>query len=241
MNQTIETLQGHASVRHFSDQPLTDAQREAILLAARQTSSSSFMQLVSIVRVTDPALRAQLVPLCGEQPHVATSAEFWVFCADFYRNQQIAPDAKLGFAEQLLAGTVDAALMAQNTLTAAESLGLGGVFIGGLRNHPVEVTALLDLPRHVLPLFGLCLGWPQHPSQHKPRLPLSMLVHENRYPHQLDSAALADYDNTMRQYYASRSSHTKDQDWSGQVRAILGKESRPFMLEFLHAQGFVTR
>ncbi len=241
MNQTIETLQGHASVRHFTDQPLTDEQRTAILLAARQASSSTFLQLASIIRVTDPAVRAQLVPLCGDQAHVAQSAEFWVFCADFYRNQQVAPDAKLGFAEQLLTGTVDAALMAQNALVAAESLGLGGVYIGGLRNHPAEVTALLDLPRHVLPLFGMCLGWPAHPSQQKPRLPLSMLVHENRYPHQLDQAALAEYDATMRQYYASRSSHTKDQDWSGQVRAILSKESRPFMLGFLHAQGFITR
>lgn len=65
-----------------------------------------------------------------------------------------------GLAEQLLLGVVDTAMMAQNALTAAESLGLGGVFIGGLRNNIEPVTELLKLPQHVLPLFGLCLGWP---------------------------------------------------------------------------------
>lgn len=63
-------------------------------------------------------------------------------------------------AEQLLLGCVDTALMGQNALVAAESLGLGGVFIGGIRNHIADVTSLLALPQQVLPLFGLCLGYP---------------------------------------------------------------------------------
>ena len=81
-----------------------------------------------------------------------------MFCADFNRHLQICPDAQLGLAEQLLLGVVDTAMMAQNALTAAESLGLGGVYIGGLRNNIEAVTELLKLPQHVLPLFGLCLA-----------------------------------------------------------------------------------
>jgi len=63
-------------------------------------------------------------------------------------------------AVQLLLGVVDTAMLAQNAITAAESLGLGGVYIGGIRNSIEAVTELLQLPKHVLPLFGLCLGWP---------------------------------------------------------------------------------
>jgi nitroreductase len=74
--------------------------------------------------VTDPALRQQLVTLTGGQQHVAEAAEFWVFCADFNRHLQICPQAQLGLAEQLLLGVVDTAMMAQNAMTAAESLGL---------------------------------------------------------------------------------------------------------------------
>lgn len=240
MNSTIETLQAHASVRAFTTQTISDAQRHAILASARQTSSSSFLQMVTIIRITDAALRLRLAALAGEQAYVASAAEFWVFCADLNRNQQIAPEAKLGFAEQLLMGAIDTALMAQNALTAAESLGLGGVFIGGLRNNPGEVTAALDLPRHVLPLLGLCLGYPAAPAEQKPRLPEELVVHENHYQ-KLDPHLLEQYDARMLDYYSARSSNSKQQNWSGQIRAILSKESRPFMLDYLHAQGFITR
>ena len=66
MNSTIETLMRHASVREFTSQGVSDSQREAILMAARATSSSSFLQLVSIIRVTDGELRAQLAHLAGD-------------------------------------------------------------------------------------------------------------------------------------------------------------------------------
>lgn len=158
MTPTIELLRSHRSIRHFTDAPVSDEQRAEIIASAQAASTSSFLQCTSIIRITDPALRERLVPLTGGQQHVAQAAEFWVFCADFNRHLQICPQAQLGLAEQLLIGVVDTALLAQNALTAAESLGLGGVYIGGLRNSIEAVTELLELPQHVLPLFGLCLG-----------------------------------------------------------------------------------
>lgn len=196
MTPTIELICGHRSIRHFTDEPISEAQREAIINSARATSSSSFLQCSSIIRITDKALREELVTLTGGQKHVAQAAEFWVFCADFNRHLQICPDAQLGLAEQLLLGVVDTAMMAQNALTAAESLGLGGVYIGGLRNNIEAVTELLKLPQHVLPLFGLCLGWPADNPDLKPRLPASILVHENSYQ-PLDKDALAQYDEQL--------------------------------------------
>lgn len=196
MTPTIELICGHRSIRHFTDEPISEAQREAIINSARATSSSSFLQCSSIIRITDKALREELVTLTGGQKHVAQAAEFWVFCADFNRHLQICPDAQLGLAEQLLLGVVDTAMMAQNALIAAESLGLGGVYIGGLRNNIEAVTKLLKLPQHVLPLFGLCLGWPADNPDLKPRLPASILVHENSYQ-PLDKGALAQYDEQL--------------------------------------------
>ena len=76
MTPTIELLCSHRSIRHFTDQPITDAQREAIFAGARAASSSSFLQCSSIIRVTDPALREKLVPLTGGQKHVAHAPEF---------------------------------------------------------------------------------------------------------------------------------------------------------------------
>ncbi|WP_058913050.1 oxygen-insensitive NADPH nitroreductase [Entomohabitans teleogrylli] len=240
MTPTIDLLCAHRSIRHFTDKPISDEQRNAIISAARATSSSSFLQCSSVIRITCPELRQQLVPLTGGQQHVAQAAEFFVFCADFNRHLQICPEAQLGLAEQLLLGVVDTAMMGQNALTAAESLGLGGVYIGGIRNHIDEVTQLLRLPKYVLPLFGLCLGWPADEPGLKPRLPAELVVHENRYQ-PLDRSRLDAYDEEMANYYLTRGSNTRRDTWSDHIRRTIVKESRPFILEYLHKQGWATR
>ncbi|MGN5152084.1 oxygen-insensitive NADPH nitroreductase [Aeromonas enteropelogenes] len=238
MNPTIDLILSHRSIRQFSAEPIAPEQLDAILAAAQSAASSSFLQVTSIIRVTEPQARTRLVELAGNQPYVAQAAEFLVFCADYYRHTQIVPDARTGYAEQLLIGAIDGALMAQNALLAAQSLGLGGVYIGGIRNHPVEVSELLGLPHQVIPLFGLCLGHPAQQPEQKPRLPKALVVHQDRCQQTLDRDLLAQYDEQILAYYQARSSNNKQQTWSSQIRAILGKESRPFMLGFLQSRGF---
>lgn len=240
MTPTIEKLLNHRSIRHYTGEPITQKQREAIIASAQAASSSSFLQCSSIIRITDPKMREQLVTLTGGQQHVAQAAEFWVFCADFNRHLQICPEAQLGLAEQLLLGVVDTAMMAQNAMAAAESLGLGGVYIGGIRNSIEAVTELLNLPKHVLPLFGLCLGWPADNPDVKPRLPASLLVHENHYQ-PVDAAELARYDEEIANYYLSRGSNTRRDTWSDHIRRTIIKENRPFILDYLHKQGWAIR
>jgi len=240
MTPTIDLLCSHRSIRAFTDQAISAEQREAIIAAAQSASTSSFLQCSSIIRITDPALRQQLVTLTGGQQWVADAAEFWVFCADFNRHQQICPDAQLGRAEQLLLGCVDTALMAQNAMVAAESLGLGGVFIGGIRNNIAQVTELLGLPKFVLPLFGFCIGYPSAVPDLKPRLPQAMVVHENHYQ-PVDPQVLADYDSRTAIYYEQRDSNQRSETWSELIQRLIVKETRPFMLDYLHQQGWATR
>lgn len=240
MTPTIDLLCSHRSIRAFTEQGIDDAQRSAIIAAAQAASTSSFLQCSSIVRITDRALREQLVQLTGGQPWVSAAAEFWVFCADFNRHQQICPEAQLGRAEQLLLGCVDTALMAQNAMIAAESLGLGGVFIGGIRNSIAQVTELLGLPKFVLPLFGFCIGHPDASPDVKPRMPQAMLVHENCYQ-PLDKAVLAQYDQQITAYYQQRDSNQRSETWSELIQRLIIKETRPFMLDYLHQQGWATR
>jgi nitroreductase len=240
MTPTIDLLCSHRSIRAFTEQGIDEAQRSAIIAAAQAASTSSFLQCSSIIRITDPAKREQLVQLTGGQPWVSAAAEFWVFCADFNRHQQICPDAQLGRAEQLLLGCVDTALMAQNAMVAAESLGLGGVFIGGIRNSIAEVTELLELPKFVLPLFGFCVGHPADAPDVKPRMPHAMLVHENRY-HAVDKNLLAQYDEQITAYYQQRDSNQRSETWSQLIQRLIIKETRPFILDYLHQQGWATR
>ncbi|MGL4764385.1 MAG: oxygen-insensitive NADPH nitroreductase [Aeromonas sp.] len=238
MNQTIDLILSHRSIRQFTAEPISSQQLDAILAAAQSASTSSFLQVTSIIRVTGPEARKQLAQLAGNQPYVEQTAEFLVFCADYHRHSQIVPDAQTGYAEQLLIGAIDGAIMGQNALLAAQSLGLGGVYIGGLRNHPAEVSELLGLPDRVIPLFGLCLGHPAQQPEQKPRLPRALVVHQECYQRELDRDLLAHYDQQIEAYYQARSSNNKQQTWSGQIRTILTKESRPFMLGFLQSRGF---
>lgn len=171
MNDTIRTQLAHSSVRAFTNEPVTAELRTQILDAARAASTSCALQVTSIIRVTDPALRARIAELSGGQAHVAAAPEFWVFCADYHRLQLLCPEADLGWIEQFLVGCLDTGIMAQNAFTALESLRLGGCFIGGIRNGITEVSALLRLPQNVFPVVGIAFGHPAVRNPVKPRLP----------------------------------------------------------------------
>ena len=96
------------------------------------------------------------------------------------------------------------------------------------------------MPKHVLPLFGLCLGWPDEDHGIKPRMPAAMLMHENSYQ-PVDENVLAQYDEEMAQYYLSRGSNTRRDTWSDHIRRTIIKENRPFILDYLHKQGWAVR
>lgn len=139
-----------------------------------------------------------------------------------------------------LIGAVDAGIMAQNCLLAAESMGLGGVYIGGLRNSPKEVDELLELPKYCAVLFGMCLGHPAQDPQLKPRLSPTVIVHQDGYQ-KLDQNAIKQYDQTMLEYYQSRVTNAKQEMWSQQITAKLSQESRPFMLDYLKSKGLASK
>lgn len=240
LNDTIRTLLAHSSVRDFTSEPVSQEDRDAIIEVARAASSSCFLQCVSIIRVTDPAKRAKLVEYTGGQKHVAVAPEFWVFCADYHRCRQMIDTADTGWTEQFLVGVQDAGIMAQNAFAALESLGLGGVYAGGLRTCIREVDELLELPDLVIPVVGLAFGHPASRNEVKERLPVNVLVSENTYrvPAQEE---LDEYDRRMSEYYANRPVNAKKINWSDSCRRILGRERRPFVLEYLRSKGFALK
>ena len=235
---TLPTIYNHRSIRKFTEQPLTDEQREAIAQAGRAASSSSFMQCIHIIRVTDTDKRAALSEVAANQKYVRTAAEFWVFCIDYSKHRLACPEAQLDWTEGLIIGAVDAGIMAQNCLLAAESLGLGGVYIGSLRNDVTKVTEILQLPQLTAPLFGLCLGYPAQNPLYRPRMPLTTLVGENTF-RQMDKTALAAYDQQLAEYYQQRSG--LDLNWSKAVANNFTKPVRPDILPYLHHQGLAKR
>ena len=141
-SSTLDCILAHRSIRRFTDEPVSDKVIEQLVNAVRFASTSNHLQCVSIVRITDPAIREQMMAYSSNQEYVKSAPEFWVFCVDFHKHKQICPTAQLDYAEVLLIGAVDTGIMSQNVLLAAESLGLGGVYIGSLRNEMEAVGKL---------------------------------------------------------------------------------------------------
>lgn len=254
---TLETLLDHRSIRKYTGEPISEEMLTAVLEAGRAVSTSSFLQACSIIRVVDPAKRTALRQISCDMSeeayqqalaegkrlghgYVEDAAEYLIFCMDSKRHNQLA-SVQTDWTEVMIIGAIDAALMAQNVLAAAESLGLGGVYIGSLRNDIARASEVLGLPKHVVPLFGLCLGHPDMSSKinqsQRPRLPLDVLVSTDTYQVASDEA-LADYNEVVKQYYQGRG---LDLDWKAQIAATFGEDVRPFMLEYLQSQGFAKR
>ena len=244
MNETRKLQRRHSSVRRYEDRPVGEELLRELIACGQAASSSSFVQAYSLVRVTDREKRQLIAEAAGGQRWVTEAPEFLVVCADLKRLEyaiEKSDAGKLeGWTEHFMVATVDAALMAQNLMLAAESEGLGGVFIGGIRNNPQTVADCLELPALVYPVFGLCLGWPAERNEVKPRLPVDAVLHENRYDADRIPADVDAYDERMSRYYAERSQAAKQTDWSRQSAAALQGKKREHMLAFLHGRGFLN-
>jgi FMN reductase (NADPH) len=225
MNETIETMLNHRSIRKFSDEKLTSEQIEVILKSALQASTSSHVMAYTIIGVTGENLKSELQAVSGH-PHAKNNGHLFVFCADLQRNYQLtfgekeeAVKQNIESTEQFIVATIDAALAAQNASIAAESMGLGICYIGGLRNDIKRVDELLELPEYVVPLFGLAVGHPKHEPEVKPRLPLEAMYHENRYDHNKEkqNKLVEEFDDYLKHYYQTRSTNKKISTWTEQM------------------------
>ena len=211
MNDVITTILNHRSIRQFEDKPLTNEQIKAIVSSAQAASTSSFIQAYSIIGIKDVEKKKKLAELAGNQEYVLKNGHFFIFCADLHRHRFIAEqegkkvNQSIESTEKFMVALIDAALAAQNAAIAAESMGLGICYIGGIRNKLDEVKALLKTPDRVIPLFGMAVGYPAKLTDQKPRLPFEHVYHEEEY--EQDQAVYArqlkEYDELISNYYTN--------------------------------------
>lgn len=241
MNEIISTILNHRSIRHFEDKPLTDEQIQTIVECAQSAATSSFIQAYSIIGVKDKEKKKRLAELAGNQPYVEYNGHFFVFCADLYRHALIGDREKknvlpsIESTEKYMVALIDAALAAQNAVLAAESMGLGICYIGGIRNNLEEVQKVLKTPERVIPLFGIAVGYPAKVTDKKPRLPFKHIYHEEEY--QQDQGyylnQLKEYDELISSYYDKRTGGIRKERWTEQIAGMLEKQTRMYMKEFV--------
>ncbi|MEM9964460.1 MAG: nitroreductase family protein [Asticcacaulis sp.] len=198
----------HRSVRGFTPQPLPEGTLEAAIAAAQSAATSSNLQQWSVVAVQSEAGKQVFYNLCNRQQPILEAPAFLVWLVDQSRLERLAQREgeaaqALAYFETFVEGVVDTTLAAQNAVVALESFGLGTVFIGSVRNHPEAIAKALNLPPRVVPLFGLCVGYPSAEGLVgvKPRLPQSAILHRETY--QADSDDTADaFEAVTRDYQA---------------------------------------
>lgn len=250
-NEALNVVLSHRSVRAYLPTPLPYGTIETLVTAAQSAASSSNLQVWSVVAVEDEARKARLAALAGDQKHILEAPTLLVWLIDLARLSKLAAERggqsdALNFTETFLLGAVDTSLAAQNAVVALESLGLGSVFIGGIRNKPKEVAAELGLPPQVFPLFGLVVGYPdpERPAAIKPRLPQASVLFRERYVWNDEQRTAADsYNGKIREF--QREQGMPEIDWTQQAgNRTRGPDSmagRHVLREVLNGLGFELR
>jgi len=251
MNAVLQNLLSHRSVRAFRPDALPDGVLETLIAAAQSAPTSSNMQSWSVVAIRDPERKVRLAELAARQGFIRQAPLFLAFLADTSRLDRLGQREGqtlegLQYLESFLVAAVDAALAAQNVVVAAESLGLGSVYVGALRNRPEEVAAELGLPPGVMAVFGLAVGVPdeQVPTAIKPRLPQSLVLHHERYEVIDEAAQVTAYDGALAAF-SERQGMGAGNGW---VRRMLTRvasgaslSGRDRMQGILHRLGFPLR
>ncbi|MFZ4579347.1 MAG: nitroreductase family protein [Myxococcota bacterium] len=237
---TLDLLTRHRSIRRFTDAAVPDADVQTAVRAGQAASTSTAAQAYCAIEVTEPTVRAALVPLAGNQRMVERCGAFLVICGDTHRHRLTCSDVgqpyEAGF-EALLVAAIDASLFAQNIAVAFEAMGYGVCYVGGLRNQLEDVDALLGgLPQGVYPLFGMCVGVPAEEPLPRPRLPLASVLLRDRYP---DDATirnhLAAYDQQYTDYLAARD--TEAHGWTAGIVPMFAKVKRAGLAAYYKAKG----
>ena len=249
-NAVLETILNHRSVRGFLPKALPEGTLELLIAAAQSASTSSNLQFWSVVAVQEPERKSRLAELAGQQQFIRDAPLLLVWLADMSRINRLAAERQAQvdgthYVEEFIVGVVDAALAAQSALIAAESLGLGGVYIGAMRNLPEQIAAELALPPHTFAVFGMSVGYPDPARETgiKPRLPQSVVLHREQYSTLQRSEAIDRYNATVREF--QREQGMRAIDWTQQcfdrVKDGAALRGRDRMREALRNLGFELR
>ncbi|MEA2041617.1 MAG: nitroreductase family protein [Bacteroidota bacterium] len=196
----IEAIKNHRSIRNYKEKPVEPAILDEILEAGIRASNTGNMQIYSMVVTTKQEIKTQLWEQHFKQDMVKQAPVVITFCADFNRFNKWCElrNAKPGYDNFLsfYTASIDAVIAAQNVTVEAESHGLGACYLGTTNYMADKIIEILNLPKGVVPVTTLVLGYPDETPPLTDRLPAEAVVHKETYE---------DFDETkIDQVYAER-------------------------------------
>ncbi|MFA9398082.1 MAG: NADPH-dependent oxidoreductase [Clostridiaceae bacterium] len=242
MNQVIETMKNHRSIRNYLDREVSEDIINELIDVAQAAPSSINGQQTSVIVIRDKQRKEKIAELAGGQHWIANAPVFLLFVADFYKVKLASektnkPLIITDSIESIMVASVDAGLSMQNVITAAESLELGIVPIGGIRKSPDEIIELLQLPEYTYPIVGLALGYPADNSKKKPRMPREAYRHDEVYNKEKLKDIIDKYDEDLS-VYLKDIDRTQEVNWSNQTMNVYQYVYFPKVYPSLKTQGF---
>jgi nitroreductase len=197
MTNISDTLLNRRTIRKYTSEPVDNKLLNELLVMGCRTSTTGNMQVYSIIITTNTQDKNDLAPLHFNQKMITEAPVVLTFCADFNRFNRwcLLRKAEPGYDNFLsfMTAAIDALLVAQTVCIAAESKGLGICYLGTTTYNAHKIIEVLKLPRGVVPVTTVTLGWPSEMPEQVDRLPLEAIIHNQTY---------ADYsDEDIIKYY----------------------------------------
>ncbi len=187
----FDTILNHRTIRKYKPDPIPDEILQYILEAGTRASTTGNMQVYSIVVTTEDEIKEELSPCHFNQTMVKEAPIVLTFCADFNRFNKWCRlrEAVPGYDNFLsfFTAAIDALLVAQNVCIAAEDAGLGICYLGTTTYTAGKIIDILDLPKGVVPVTTVTVGYPDEFPELTDRLPLEAVVHQEKYRDYSDS------------------------------------------------------
>lgn len=242
MEALYKLMTSHRSIRKYKNKPVKEEHLKKILETAIHAPSSVNGQQFSVIVVKDDEKKKKIAEMTGGQPWIAQAPVFLVFVADFYRISKSlekidTPFGNMKSVEATMVGSVDCGIAFSNAMNMAESMGYGIVPIGAVRRKPYDLIELLDLPSYVYPVLGMCIGHPDEEPMKKPRFPYNVMIHEETYNKNVDSA-VEDFDKTILAYMEARSEGEDAHSWTDRMKYVYGQVYFPEVNGSLKKQGY---
>ncbi len=240
--------------RQYSEQNIDDELLEILIACGLSASSKSDLQQASIILVDDPEKRALIGSWIPSMPWITQAPRFLVFCGDHSRIRIAAEMRNKPFpndnVDQFMNAAVDAGLVMQTFILAAESVGLGCCPISEIRSHIEALSDLLELPDLVFPVAGLCIGYPAREGFVSMRLPQSLTLHRDRYDAADRAEKIDTYDRNRDSRFSTPEANQRNKKeygvadfygWSEDKTRQYSTPHRANFLAYLKARGFAMR
>ena len=209
MEDTSYILLNRRTIRKYTSEPVDEKFLKDLLSMGCRTSTTGNMQVYSIIITRDVEKRKELAPFHFNQKMITEAPVVLTFCADFNRFNKWChlSKAEPGYDNFLsfLTAATDALLVAQTFCIAAESKGLGICYLGTTTYMAHKIIDVLKLPKGVVPVTTITVGWPLEKPEQVDRLPLEAVIHNETY---------CDYnDDTIEKYYKGKEGRSDSQQF----------------------------